>query len=615
MIQRICYACSIAMLAASQPLVVCAQGPTVSSSAEAVLDALSDSPQIPLDVQSPYRPGAQPRLTPLRPADNTITDEDMQLLPALPDTSSDANAAQSDESAADDSSNDDASAAEQSLFGNSPEDVSSDEQTTADPSPAVPSRTPATAPFQDQVVGDFPALPPDPDELRYATMPSLNAELWQHGGSYLYVPEGDRLNWPHEGEAHYDLLRVPETYHNKQPVTGHTPFLGVGPVNVKEGQHWRGGQSYWWEPRFVAYGSYSLLGLFLEQNRQQQNAIGHQLLIDLDYRLTGTERLHVQFRPLGKRGTGGSAYNFNKPTGYIDNSTAEPDRYWVEAELHSLLGYGQDPNARFDYHIVAGKFPFALHNFLLMNDDILGAAINKNTLFIGPFSNVNVQAFVGVNDVDAYVGDENQVYGLHTSIDHLKTFYEITYAYLASEQDRGTHYLGLSRTKHFGQMTVAGRGFAKLGDRGGSGSSHLVTLEMNYAMAFEHHPIDIQHGVYFCNMFYAGNNWNPIAGGNFNRLRTAFEVNPLVRLSATPAGAETFGISGGAQFFRHHDDESFIPELAFESIDGEPVFGIGIRYLRKTTDRSFFELLGVSNHSGDSRYDRAGVFLSQTFIF
>lgn len=38
-------------------------------------------------------------------------------------------------------------------------------------------------------------------------LPPLEEELWLHGGSYLYAPEGDRLNWP-SPEADDSFKRV-----------------------------------------------------------------------------------------------------------------------------------------------------------------------------------------------------------------------------------------------------------------------------------------------------------------------------------------------------------------------------------------------------------------------
>ena len=468
------------------------------------------------------------------------------------------------------------------------------------------------------VLGDYPALPPDPYEEEHEPLPPIGDELWNHGGSYLYQPEGDRLNWPgkHEG-THYYRLRLPEDWQQPKPVTLFTDFLGADPIFVYPKLKWPGKRGYAWEPRFVGYGGYSLFGLAFEEDGQRNDAVGHQLLLDFDLQLTGTERFHVQYRPIGRENTGGSFYRFSDPDGYIDNSTGTPDRYWVEFELASVLGGFVDPFHAWDFNCVAGKFPFALHNQMLMNDEVLGFVISKNTIFAGPLSNLNVQVLYAPTDVDAFAAADAALYAVHVSADHRGTFWEATYAFVGHENDssRDTHYAALSRTKFFGPVSLAARALFKVGDEGGRGSGQLIVLETNWTRKFHGQPCGVEHGVFYCNAFGASDGWNPISGGNFNRLSTSFEVNPLVRIAAGQSLEETYGVSAGVQLFRHHDDESFVPEVAFQSAAGTPVWGVGLRYLRKTGPRTFVEVLGVANFSDDSQFEREGIFTAYNILF
>lgn len=460
------------------------------------------------------------------------------------------------------------------------------------------------------VAGDFPSLPPDPYDDDESELPPLEEELWQHGGSYLYCPEGDRLGWP--SDAHYEYLRLPSGYEKPEPLTAFSEFLGADPI-VAGKQLKFGGYSL--EPRFVASGDYSLFGQAMELADRRQDLVGHNLRVDLDLRLTGTERFHVQFRPLGERNTGGSFYDFVDPDGYVNNSTGEPDRYWFEGELHSLLGFEQDQFAQRYLNFMVGKFPFSLHNSLLMNDEILGGVLSRNNLQLGPLSNLNLQCFIGANDVDTYPEVETQVYGLHATADLNRDFYELTYAYLDADVDRSAHFVGLSRTTFHGPLTLAARGLVKLGDDAGVGGGHLLALESNLHRIFECEPLGFHHGVFFCNAFWAEEGWNSIAGANFNRLRTAFEVDPLVRLTTTGVLEDTVGATLGAQLFRDHDDQSYVPEFAWESRGGDSVFGFGLRHLRKTGRRTFLEVLGIANWSDNSQFDRIGIAISHTYLF
>jgi hypothetical protein len=467
------------------------------------------------------------------------------------------------------------------------------------------------------VATDLPAPPPGPN-IEQRPLPDLWSELYHHGGSQMYQPEGDKLNWSETAgaTAPFQVLRLPETYEQPQPLTLGTPFLGSDMLNPPN-HEWPGPIGYAWDPRFVAYGGYSIFGFTLDANRhQQQSVIGHQLTVELDLRLTGTERFHAQFLPLGQKGTGGSYYQFSQPDGYVNNAGATPDRFWFEGELQGMTG-GRLDQYFTDINLVAGKMPFALHNNLLMNDDILGVAVSKDNIVLGGLSNLNLIGFYAWDDVGTLATSDSSTAGFHSFAEYKLTQFETTLAAVNNEFDsnRDQYHAALSVTKFFGPTTLTGRAMLKWGDTGGLGSGELYVLEANHTREFISDPFGIEYAVFFCNAFHVTPGWNGIAKSSFNRLRLAFETNPLIRIAARGAGLENTGVTIGAQLSRRHEDESLIPEIAFESPGGAAVLGLGLRYQRKTGPRSYFDALGVLNYSNDPTFDRRGIFLSQNFVF
>ncbi|MGY8768008.1 MAG: hypothetical protein ACKVH8_06170 [Pirellulales bacterium] len=463
----------------------------------------------------------------------------------------------------------------------------------------------------------FSSPTPDQSVLDDIELPSLEEELWLHGGSHLYAAEGDEFQYPTEHDPlQHERLRLPEDYRTPQPLTLFSKFLGNDPIR-QSNWHWFGTNGYNFEKRFTAYGSYEISGIGYQENGIRQDGLGHQLLLELDYRWTGTERFHVQFRPLGGENSGGSFYQLNAPVGYIDNSTGEPQRYWFEGELASIFGGYFSPFAVRDVFITGGKFPFALHNSLLMNDEIIGAAINKNTLFWGRLSNLNIQAIVAPGDIDNTASDDATIYGLHATADYARSLYELSYFYVDIDDlpGRDQHFIGFSKTKLRGSRTSACRALFKLGDEQGIGSGQLFVYENNWMKPFDSKPCGIEYAVPYCNLFFANDGWNTIAGGNFNRLRAAFSVDPLVSIASGRSVGENYGASLGVQFFRHHEDESFTPEIAFEAPNGDPIWATGFQYQRKTSKRTFFEILGVLNFSDIPEYRRQGIYVSETILF
>ena len=455
------------------------------------------------------------------------------------------------------------------------------------------------------------------DSFDAEPLPPLAEELYRHGGSYLYECEGDRLNWPHGEHVHYDRFRLPENWQKPRPLEAFAEFLGADAVYAHPKLRWFGKHGYAWEPRFVGHGSLSLFGMALEENSRRQDLVGHQVVLDLDLRLTGTERFHVQFRPIGANNTGGSYYQFSNPEQYVANTTGTPDRYWFEAELHSLVGADFDPMASLDYNITVGRVPMTLHNGLLINDELHAVILSKNTLMPRNISNLNLTGIYAFNDVSAFADNDAQMVALHAQIDWRRAFVEGTYAFVQHDSDsrRNEHFAAFSATQLFGPTTFAARTLFKWGDETGRGNGQLAVLEANRVRVFEPNHFGIEKGVFYANAFIASQGWNSIAGGNINRLTTALEVNPLVRIAAQPLDAKTWGMALGVQLFRHHEDQSWIPEVAYQEIGGEPVVGFGLRGLHKVSSRTHLEGLLNFTVSNDPRFDREGFFGSYVIQF
>lgn len=453
-------------------------------------------------------------------------------------------------------------------------------------------------------------------------LPPLEDELRHHGGSYLYEPSDLSDPQQHFSDSHAQpILRLPETWEEPQPPCSRpNDYLGPGLVQWEPDLSWFGCSQYHLEPRLVAHGSYEVFGTFYEQNNTRRDGIGHQLLLDLDVQLTGTERFHLQFRPVGEENSGGSFWQLNDPEHYFDNSTGVPQRWWFEGELQSLFGpWRNDERHQMDVNFTVGRFPFRLHNGLLMNDEITGFVLGKNTITSLPFSNLNVQAFYAIDQVDS-LPRSSDLFGVHLSADYRHIFLEATYAHLFRDRTGAfsTNYAAFSATQFFGPLTVAGRSMYRFADDSSIGDGHLQVLELSYTRLPSYNIeclTGIESAVGYVNLFYASDNWTTIAGGNLDRLRNAFAVNPLVELAAGAPPEERYGAAIGVQLFRHNQDESLIPEFAYEELSADTSLGVGLRYRRKLNSRQFLELRGIKNWSDSPSLRREGVFASTTVIF
>ena len=455
-------------------------------------------------------------------------------------------------------------------------------------------------------------------------LPSLEEELQRFGGSSLYEAEGESSHLPaldHDSGL-VRFLRLPEAWEIPQPpVTAFQEFEGADPIAPWYGLKWFGDDGFQWEPRFVTHGSYEVFGMFLEQGRTRQDIVGHQLIVDLDLRVTGTERAHVQFRPFGRRNTGGSFFRLDDPTGFDDNSTGIPDRWWVEGEFNSLFaGLLDDEFTPLDYHITVGKVPYAVHNSLLINDEVTGVIVNKNTLLIPPLSNLNLQGFYFFDDVNTSTPRSTELVGMHASADWRNAFVEATVAYVSHSSDArfDSRYAAVSATQFFGPVTLAGRALFKGGDEAGLGDGALFVAESNLTQAMPHEvtcQTGIDHAVFYGNFFKATSGWSPISGANFNRLRSTFAVDPLIRIGQGLSPSDTIGASLGVQLFRDNEDESFTPEVVWEQPQSDSVWGLGLRWQRKLGPQIYLDASGIVSWSDNRALEREGVFISTFLLF
>jgi hypothetical protein len=462
-----------------------------------------------------------------------------------------------------------------------------------------------------------PASPPTEPAIY---LPPLEQELAIHGGSYLNESI-DSIRARHEVcVEHPPAEYLPENWWGPQPIALPYNYLGSNAIPVHPCLKWCGPNGSMWEPRLVVAGGYQVFAAAYQQGHEQHNGIGHQLLVDIDLRLTGTERFHVEFRPFGRKNTGGSFYQFNNPAGYIDNSTGVPQRFWFEGELQSILGGLIDnPRPQLDVNFVVGKFPFALHNALLINDEVLGIVLAKNYFISSPLSNLNTQVFYAPSDVDSAYGNTGMA-GIHFLGDYRHALIEATYAHVFNP-GRGDHaadYGAFSLTQLFGPLSVAGRVMFKEGDRDGIGNGQLYVLETNFSRI----PPDwlqdrtgIELTVSYLNLFKATSGWSPISGANFNRLENLFTLNPLLNIAAGLAPTDTTGAAAGVQMFCHHQDASLTPEIAVEDVSGHSAWGIGLVGQRKLCPRTYLELRGLKTWSNAPMLRRDGAFASLFVIF
>jgi hypothetical protein len=134
------------------------------------------------------------------------------------------------------------------------------------------------------------------------------------------------------------------------------------------------------------------------------NVLATRLNLDVDWKLTGTERLHAFFRPLDRKGEfsrcqsrgalGGSGCDLN-----VD---VKADALFFEGDLGAMVGGWTDRYQSFDLPFAVGKMPLLFQNGVWLEDAISGFAFTlpgKHSKALD-ISNMDITFFAGLDNVN-----------------------------------------------------------------------------------------------------------------------------------------------------------------------------------------------------------------------
>ena len=214
-------------------------------------------------------------------------------------------------------------------------------------------------------------------------------------------------------------------------------------------------------PHFLLYGDFRTAVAYNDNgpNAREQGVIANRLNLDLDWKLTATERIHMFWGPLDRGGRFSRMEIDDEDIDLIPEFDDNFDTLFFEGDAGAIWGGFTEQWAPFDLPFTAGKYPLLLENGIWIVDALEGFAlsvITQNSPALD-ISNYDVTFFAGFDDVDspAFGNDDNaaNVYGLMSFADTLGGYLELGYAYLddTTGQGRSYHNATVSFTRRYGQ--------------------------------------------------------------------------------------------------------------------------------------------------------------------
>jgi hypothetical protein len=407
-------------------------------------------------------------------------------------------------------------------------------------------------------------------------------------------------------EKKYDANEQLDIYGGKFAVEPPRPLLEVGRQQYTSGildeSSTLLGELNPLVPGLAVYGDWRTAIAYNRNNGKDIAQIATRLNLDVDFKITATERIHAFFTPFQDGNAKFTRFEFGNGNGdgrFTPEFDAEPQTLFFEGDFGSLYSGFSGKEAGFDLPFTVGLFPLFLQNGIWANDAILGGAVTlpaKNSAALG-LSNFDITFFAAFDNIDnasftradgTVDNDNANLFGVTTFIDAFNGYVEAGYGFLQGtgpEDGVEQHFVTAAYSRRYANtLSNSTRVFANFGDNGrGNGDGVAIISENSLITSLPSTLLP------YANFFVGFGNPEPLVDGNnagiLKNVGINFETDALTgypKLDDT--ASNTFGGALGIQYL-FNLDQQLVFEVAtvqpFEN-DGigakEAQYGFGVRY-------------------------------------
>ena len=439
----------------------------------------------------------------------------------------------------------------------------------------------------------------------------------------------------------YDPKAQFQVYGGKSAMDIARPLMELGHPLYHEGPFGEGGT---WLGRknptlqqVLLYGDARFVGAYADDDipggdgKTANERVAARLNLDLDWKITGTERVHVLFRPLDRKGNF-THYDFQggpEPDGKGSTSPINGNIVtgFLEGDLGALAqGFSGSYN-HLDLPFAIGLIPLQFQNGIWVNDAFTGVAatipaMNSPKLDI---PNMDVTFFAGGDKVSsgAAPGDDHKtrVIGVATFADTREGYWEGGYGYLYDDRggidDASFHSVTASFTRRYGGwlsnsvrvLGAFGQQAPSAGPRSAGGALLLVENSLITSKPYTLIP--------YLNLFIGSDTPQPLvrdpgAGGVLSNTGMVFEADglsgfPTLDASGKRAAGGAFGLE-----YLFGLDQQLVAEVGGLQRTGSSApndssdYGLALRYQIPFAKRLIFRFDAIAGrvNQGDPLAER-----------
>jgi hypothetical protein len=414
---------------------------------------------------------------------------------------------------------------------------------------------------------------------------------------------------PDYSEEAYDAEAQKLIYGGKRAVFTPRPLLELGRPQYQAGPLQRSGEIALNEynratTALHVYGDLRTGVAFNHDGKNDRDLIAGRLNLDIDLKLTGTERLHAFVRPLDKNNQFTRIEFQDDGDGdlIIDGNL---ETLFFEGDLGAIVSTIADKPSPFDLPFAVGLMPLLFQNGLWLEDAFTGAAFtiparNSRTLDI---SNFDITFFAGFDKVSSpgildefgrVADDDVHLYGIASFWELWGGYAEVDYAFIDGQDqfdDLDHHNFSFSFSKRY--KNILSTSIRYLTTFGQDPSNREKTAD-GTLLVWENSLITSKPSTFipYANFFAAFDRPQSVARDNGGLLKTVginFETDALTGYPLLDdTGQDVWGAAIGLQNLFSLDQQLVIELATVQLMDDDLPLGkavgdqyaLGVRYQR-----------------------------------
>jgi len=413
----------------------------------------------------------------------------------------------------------------------------------------------------------------------------------------------------------WDAAQQQDIYGGKSPVNTQRPLLELGRELYREGPFQPGrsflfGETNLVYPHLMVYGDWRTAAGYnaaLDPDGEQFGQLGTRLNLDIDLKLTATERIHAFLQPFERNGDV-TRYEFGERDEHEFNLDGNLDALFFEGDGGALARGSDGTVSDFDLPFAVGLIPLLFQNGVWVEDAFTGFAFTlpaRNSKSLG-ISNYDVTFFAGFDKVDsgsllAEGSDDSDatLFGVTSFLDALAGYFEVGYGYAFGEDATDgddAHNLTMAFTRRYGDwLSNSVRTIFNFGD--GTDGGALVLLENSMITSSPYSRVP------YLNLFAGLDRPQSLAraagaGGVLKNTGINFEADTITAFPSLDAtGHDAFGAAAGVEFLMGFDDpdpalrSQLVLEVAGQHPHGSDAsaqgdeFALGARWQKPLSNR------------------------------